>query len=228
VLGYSDDDIKNAAEIREWLTKKILEKQDEIEKIKITLSLIDAVLKNGSFKTAANLTTTTTTTPAAAAKSNPLQTKKMEVGSAIKSYKNTAVKRPTEGRRNVVDDPIAIEVKPIKRSKDNTLVAQVHIFPDSVEIIPEEMISISIETPPFRSFFLNRILQGMRNKDQEKIKQGYLSESEMINFEIITDEVNSENIKKVIINNYRDKERVNEIFNTAAWVITRMLEKSEK
>lgn len=227
MLGYSDDDIKNAAEIREWLTKQILEKQDEIEKIKITLSIIDAVLKNGSFKTAANLTTTTTTMPAAA-KSNPLQTNKMEFGSANKSYKNHAVKRPTEGRRNVVDYPTAIEVKPIKRLKDNTLVAQVHISPDSVEIIPEEMISISIETPPFRSFFLNRILQGMRNKDQEKIKQGYLSESEMINFEIITDEVNSENIKKVIINNYRDKERVNEIFNTAAWVITRMLEKSEK
>ena len=55
MLGYSDDDIKNAAEIREWLTKQILEKQDEIEKIKITLSLIDSVLKQGSFKTAANL-----------------------------------------------------------------------------------------------------------------------------------------------------------------------------
>ena len=55
MAGYSDDDIKNAAEIREWLTKLIFEKQDEIERIKITLSLIDSVLKQGSFKTAANL-----------------------------------------------------------------------------------------------------------------------------------------------------------------------------
>jgi hypothetical protein len=219
VLGYSDDDIKNAAEIREWLTKQILEKQDEIEKIKITLSLIDSVLKNGSFKTAANLNTP---------KSNPLQTPKVEAHSAAKSYKNTTGKRPGEVSQNVVVDPSTKEVKPIKRLKDNTLVAQVHIYPDSVEIIPEETISISIETPPFRSFFLNRILQGMRNKDQEKIKQGHISESEIINFDIITDEVNTENIKKVIINNYREKERVNEIFNTAAWVITRMLEKGER
>ena len=50
----------------------------------------------------------------------------------------------------------------------------------------------------------------------------------MINFEVITDEDNDESIRKVIVNNYRDKERVNEIFNTAAWVITRMLEKGEK
>jgi hypothetical protein len=219
VLGYSDDDIKNAAEIREWLTKQILEKQDEIEKIKITLSLIDSVLKNGSFKTAANLNIP---------QSNSLQTPKVEAHSAAKSSKNATVKRPGEVRQNVVDDPSTKEVKPIKRLKDNTLVAQVHIYPDSVEIIPEETINISIETPPFRSFFLNRILQGMRNKDQEKIKQGQLSESEMINFDIITDEVNTENIKKVIINNYREKERVSEIFNTAAWVITRMLEKGER
>ena len=34
MLGYSDDDIKNAAEIREWLTKLISEKQEEIERIK--------------------------------------------------------------------------------------------------------------------------------------------------------------------------------------------------
>ena len=123
----------------------------------------------------------------------------MEGHSAAKSYKNTTIKPPGEVRQNVVDDPSTKEVKPIKRLKDNTLVAQVHIYPDSVEIIPEETINISIETPPFRSFFLNRILQGMRNKDQEKIKQGLISESEMINFDIITDEVNNENIKKVIV-----------------------------
>lgn len=219
MLGYSDDDIKNAAEIREWLTKQILEKQDEIDKIKVTLSLIDSVLKNGSFKTAANLNTP---------KSNSFQTQKVEGHSAAKSYKNTTIKPPREVRQNVVDDPSTKEVKPIKRLKDNTLVAQVHIYPDSVEIIPEETININIETPPFRSFFLNRILQGMRNKDQEKMKQGLISETEMINFDIITDEVNNENIKKVTINNYREKERANEIFNTAAWVITRMLEKGER
>jgi len=219
VLGYSDDDIKNAAEIREWLTKQILEKQDEIEKIKITLSLIDSVLKNGSFKTAANLNIP---------KSNSTDNQKVEGQSTSRSYKNTADKRYEETKLKSVGDSSSKEVKPIKRLKDNSLVAQVHIFPNSVEIIPEETINIGLETPPFRSFFLNRILQGMKNKDQEKIKQGYLSESEMINYDIITDEDNSENIKKVIINNYREKERVNEIFNTAAWVITRMLEKGEK
>ena len=32
-------------------------------------------------------------------------------------------------------------------------------------------------------------------------------------------------IKSVTISNYRERERLNEIFNTATWVFTRMLEK---
>jgi hypothetical protein len=35
-------------------------------------------------------------------------------------------------------------------------------------------------------------------------------------------------IKKIIINNYRDKDRLNEIFNTSTWVFTRMIEKTNR
>jgi hypothetical protein len=219
MLGYSDDDIKNAAEIREWLTKQILEKQYEIEKIKITLSLIDSVLKKGSFQTAANLNST---------KSDMSQNKKTREQSSSKAFRDIPSKHADEVAQKEINKSTVVDVKPIKRLKDNTLVAEVHVFANSMEIIPEKNIKISLETPPFRSFFLNRILQGMKNKDLEKIKQGSLTEAEMISFEVVTDESNGENIKKVIINNFREKERVNEIFNTAAWVITRMLEKGER
>lgn len=220
MLGYSDDDIKNAAEIREWLTKQILEKQDEIERIKITLSLIDSVLKQGSFKTAANLSLSKKFSP---------NEQKMGENSIKKNYNqdyqkyNLDDEEQEESRGHHVE-----ETRQIKRLKDNMPIAQVYIYKNGVEIIPEEQLKISIDTPPFRSFFINRILQGMRTKDQEKIKQGQLSESDIISFDVITDDENKEILKKIQIRNYRDKERVNEIFNTVAWVLTRMIEKSEK
>ena len=34
-------------------------------------------------------------------------------------------------------------------------------------------------------------------------------------------------INKIMISNYRDKERLNEIFNTSTWVLTRMIEKND-
>ncbi|TVP39511.1 hypothetical protein [Candidatus Nitrosocosmicus arcticus] len=219
MLGYSDDDIKNAAEIREWLTKQILEKQDEIEKIKINLSLIDSVLKQGSFKTAANLNFSKKFSP---------NEQKNEMNSMKKTpnqyyEKHRGDEEQTEPREQAVE-----ETRLIKRLKDNTPVARVHVTSEEVIIIPEDPIKISIETPPFRSFFLNRILQGMRNKDLDKIKQGQLSESDMISYDIITENENKDILKKIQITNYRDKERINEIFNTAAWVLTRMLDKVDK
>ena len=219
MLGYSDDDIKNAAEIREWLTKQIIEKQDEIEKIKITLSLIDSVLKQGSFKTAANLNFSKKFSP---------NEQKSEMNSLKKIPSQYYEKRKddeeqTEPRKQAFD-----ETRLIKRLKDNTPIARFHVTSQEVLIIPEDQIRISIETPPFRSFFLNRILQGMINKDLDKINQGQLSESELISYDIITENENKDLLKKIQIKNYRDKERINEIFNTAAWVLTRMLDKVDK
>ena len=52
---YSEEDIRRAAEIREWLIKQISDRQEEVERLRTTLSIIDNLLKQGSFKAAANL-----------------------------------------------------------------------------------------------------------------------------------------------------------------------------
>jgi hypothetical protein len=84
-------------------------------------------------------------------------------------------------------------------------------------------INLNINTPPFKSFFLNRILEGMKLKDKEKIQKGEIDESEIIDYKVDNDE--NGKINSVTISNYRERERLNEIFNTATWVFTRMLEK---
>jgi hypothetical protein len=213
MTGYPEDDIKNAAEIREWLTKLISEKQEEIERIKITLSLIDSVLKQGSFKTAANLNLN---------KKSLFNEKSSVVENGIKKDDISRI------QKNQEEKPQALETRQIKRMKDNTVIAQVEVSKEGIEIIPMESINFNLETPPFKSFFINRILEGMKSKDIDKVKQGQLSETDVISFYTLLKD-NSENIiKKIEIKNYRDKERINEIFNTVAWVFTRMLEKSEK
>src|ERR671925_1002520 len=53
--GYSEDDIRRAADIREWLVKQIADKQEEVERLRTTLTIIDSLLKQGSFKAAASL-----------------------------------------------------------------------------------------------------------------------------------------------------------------------------
>ena len=59
----------------------------------------------------------------------------------------------------------------------------------------------------------------MKNKDAS---QG-IKEADALNYRV---EEDNGAIKRIAINNYRDKDRLQEIFNTSAWVFTRMLEKS--
>lgn len=213
MTGYPEDDVKNAAEIREWLTKLISEKQDEIERMKITLSLIDTVLKQGSFRTAANLNLN----------KKPFPNEKSFSGeNEIKKDKNPQL------QRNHDEQSQSIETRQIKRMKDNTLIANVEVSREKIEITPMESINFDIDTPPFRSFFINRILEGMKSKDLDKVKQGQIDTANIIAYNTIPKDNNDNTIKKIEIKNYRDKERVNEIFNTVAWVFTRMLEKSER
>ena len=118
------------------------------------------------------------------------------------------------------------EIRLLKRVKDNLLLANAELFPNSLEIIPAEGIILNVNTPPFKSFFLNRILEGMKTKDAEKVTQKQIKDIESLNYQIEEDKNGS--IRKITIINYRDKERLNEIFNTSTWVFTRMIEKSGK
>src|SRR5919112_4551859 len=191
MTGYPEDDIKNAAEIREWLTKLISEKQEEIERMKITLSLIDSVLKQGSFKTAANL-----------------NLNKKSFSNEKSSVVENGIKRDDISRiqKNQEEKPQALETRQIKRMKDNAVIAQVEVSKEGIVIIPMESINFNLETPPFKSFFINRILEGMKSKDLDKVKQGQIESISTISFNTIPKDNNDNIIKKIEIKNYRDKE----------------------
>jgi hypothetical protein len=63
----------------------------------------------------------------------------------------------------------------------------------------------------------------MKSKDKEKTQKGEIDDSEVIDYKVDSDQ--NGNLTSVTITNYREKERLNEIFNTATWVFSRMLEK---
>lgn len=239
--GYSEEDIRRAAEIREWLIKEITDKQEEVERLRTTLSIIDNLLKQGSFKAAANLGFGAATSPPAgsataattaqvqqqtrqAAGPPQQQQQQQQAAAAAPTLKATADNGVSSG------DDDSRNIKPLKRAKDDFLLANAEISPDAVVIVPASGINLNANTPPFKSFFLNRILEGMKNKDVEKVSQGALSESDALNYKVEEDDSggggSSGIIKRIVINKYREKDRLQEIFNTSAWVFTRMLEKS--
>jgi hypothetical protein len=241
--GYSEEDIRRAAEIREWLIKEISDKQEEVERLRTTLSIIDNMLKQGSFKAAANLgfgaaTSTPAGSTTAATTAQVQQQTRQAAGPPQQQQQQQQAAAAAPTLRATADNGASSEgdggdnrnIKPLKRAKDDFLLANAEISLDAVVIVPAPGINLNANTPPFKSFFLNRILEGMKNKDAEKVSQGALSESDALNYKVEEDDSggggSSGIIKRIVINKYREKDRLQEIFNTSAWVFTRMLEKS--
>lgn len=114
---------------------------------------------------------------------------------------------------------------PIKKGSDGKVIANAYVTPDQVSIILDEQIIINADTPPFKSFFLDRIIGEMKKKDFLEAENGKIQKESIIDYII---NKNGTNIREIIIKNYRQKERVTELINTAGWSLTRMLENISK
>jgi hypothetical protein len=215
MLNYSEEDIKNAAELRDWVLKQLSDKQEEIDRLKRLLLLIDNLLKQESFKPASKLQRSINNTEG----SSIGETQE----SVLRNKSNIKTESKKHNLTNLNENVSKFtETRELKRLKDNLLLAKVNISSQTIEIIPENDLLFSMDTPPFKSFFIKRILEGMITQDRDRNRQKQALNNEPLNYSI--DEYEGK-IKKIIINNYREKERLTDIINTSAWVLTRMLEK---
>ncbi|PIW32157.1 MAG: hypothetical protein COW27_05095 [Nitrosopumilales archaeon CG15_BIG_FIL_POST_REV_8_21_14_020_37_12] len=114
---------------------------------------------------------------------------------------------------------------PIKRGANGEVIANAFVTPDQVSIVIDESMEIDADTPPFKSFFIDRIIGEMKRKDSADAENGKIQRESMIDYII---NKNGSDIREIIIKNYRQKERVNEIINTAGWSLTRMLDNIKK
>jgi hypothetical protein len=124
---------------------------------------------------------------------------------------------------NIQQSQQTASVIPIK-SQDR-VVANAHVTSDEMVIIPSEDIALDMETNPFKSFFLGRIIGGMENQDRLDVQNGKIPQNTIISCLVNKD---GSRIREILIKNYRQKERVNEIINTVTWSFSRMLENSQK
>ena len=176
-MAAPDQDTKRTAELKLWLEQRIAELEEELERLKETLSYVDSSLRASTFK--------------------------------------QAIEMMSESKE-------APEVKELKRDKGGQVIATASVTPDAVAIEPNSGVVLKTSTPPFRSFLMGKILQGMKMKDEELVSSGKLAKGMELRFDF--DEANGA-IAKLVIENYRDKARLNEILSTVSWTFSRMLEK---
>ena len=111
----------------------------------------------------------------------------------------------------------------ITKSSDGTTIANAFVTNNEVSIVLEDNVTLDPKTPPLKTFFVDRIIGEMKKNDIRQVEDGKIKNHEVIDC-IIND--NGDEIREIVIKNYREKERVDEIINTATWSLTRMIENS--
>ncbi|MHB8565968.1 MAG: hypothetical protein ACYC7D_02990 [Nitrososphaerales archaeon] len=208
-----EDEVKRAADIREWLEGRILELETEVFKLRDMLIVVDSVLRKGSFVAATELRNIQD-------KKDLQTTQKPPPGSLKKPVQSVEKKAPAESANKVTEQ--MDQTRELRRSKDGLVMANAFIAPERVTIVPTSDVKLAQSTPPFQSFFVNRILKGFESKDTELAQSGLIEKNLAFSYDI--EEVDG-NISRVTIKNYREKSRLNEILNTISWAFSRMLEK---
>ena len=200
-MQYTDEQIEKMLQLKESIVDKMAKHQEELDFLQKNLDILDVVLKGSSFTKASSLPR----------KSEP--------------NVETIVERKEPSVETIVEKENTAESIQIKKNKDGEVIANAFVTPEKISIIMSEGIGLTDEIPPLRSFFIERIIGEMKKIDSADVKNGKIDQSSVIDCVI---NKNGPAIREIIIKNYRQKERLDEIINTATWSLTRMLENSAK
>ena len=150
------------------------------------------------------------------------------------SFKSAAdmIKKPEEPKFKPLSQKIPEpkekkekEEIPIK-NKDGLILGTISIFGETISIIPEENMLFSIKAPPFRSFFEGKILKKMETDDDDAIREGKILKEQKISINILKDE--EDNIRNIIIQNFRKYDRRMDIINTITWTFRTIFDEQAK
>jgi len=123
---------------------------------------------------------------------------------------------PTPAPSEKLEKPIPV------KTGTGELLANLYIQEDSMRVLLVEEKKFNINTPPFTSFFVDRVLAKMQEKDQEAMKREEIIPNKMLSYNIIRD---GDIVREIIIRNVTS-DRQRELKSTIRWTLEKMYEKT--
>lgn len=113
---------------------------------------------------------------------------------------------------------------PIK-SKTGEDLGTIYVGRGVLKIVPRQDLGLSLKTPPFQSFFIERVLEEMKKKDEIAVEQKKKDPSEILEYEV---KYEGDIIREILIKNIIEESRIREIRSSIRWTLERMMEKISK
>lgn len=114
------------------------------------------------------------------------------------------------------------EVLPLKTTSGEHI-ADIYIGKNEMRVIP--LVDLDVNTPPFRAFLINRILERLKRKDKEAVEKGLILPDQAFDYEI--DEENGV-IREIRLINVSDERRKIELKSAIKWTLEKMYERVKR
>jgi len=138
-------------------------------------------------------------------------------------FKRAEISKPAQtAQKQETAQPAVKQQKGVPlKTVTGDLLAQLYTEKDSMQIILAEDKNFDINTPPFTSFFVERVLAKMQEKDKEDAGKGKIAPENILSYNIKQD---GNLIREITINNLR-RERSRELKSSIRWTLEKMYER---
>lgn len=143
------------------------------------------------------------------------------------SFKRAEISKPVQPpKKQEAPPPPVVPQKrgvPLK-TVTGDLLAELYPEKDSMQIVLAKDKNFDINTPPFTSFFVERVLAKMEEKDKEDAKEGKLAPENILKFSMKQD---GNIIREITLHNLR-RERSRELKSSIRWTLEKMYERMKQ
>ena len=193
-----DEKIKKIAELRTLLEERVTKMKKELEQWQALLDFVNTTLLKEGFKKAEIVKRPLPPMPIPAEEVSPPEA-------------------PT-AQPPVLEYEKAIPLKTVT----GDLLANLYVSEDSLRVVLAEDKKFDINTPPFRTFLLERVLAKMQEKDREAAGAGEIPPDKIFAYNIARE---GDILSEITIRNIRpDCSR--ELKSTIKWTLEKMYEKT--
>ena len=192
-----NDKIKKIAELRTLLEERVTNMKKELEQWEALLDFVNTTLLKEGFKKAEIVKRPPSTMP-------------------IQAEEVAPPEAPT-AQPPVLEYEKAIPLKTVT----GDLLADLYVSEDSLRVVLAEDKKFDINTPPFRTFLLERVLAKMQEKDREAASAGEIPPDKILAYNIARE---GDILGEITIRNIRS-DRSRELKSTIKWTLEKMYEK---
>lgn len=195
-----DEKKKKIAELRTLLEERVAEMEKELEQWRALLDFVNATLLREGFKKAEIV------------KPPPPPTMP-QPAEEVAPLKAPTVQPPASEYEQ------AISLKTVT----GDLLADLYVGEDSMRVVLAEDKQFDINTPPFRTFLLERVLIKMQERDREAASEGEIPPDKILSYNIVRE---GDALHEITIRNIQP-ERSGELKSTIKWTLEKMYEKTK-